>query len=156
MTDLSNRQPWVVSKRVLPQHTDHAGVMWHGSYVAWLEEARVEALDKAGVSYGQLASMGFEMPVVGLKVNYFKALFHGAEVHLESWALANKGVRWPWFSRFIQEDNDVVAEAYVDLVLVKTIGEGFKPKVVRKPPEQISKVLKRLQKGPEILRVKNS
>ena len=37
--------PWRLCKRVLPQHTDHAGVMWHGAYVAWLEEARVEALN---------------------------------------------------------------------------------------------------------------
>ena len=34
--------PWVLQRRVLPQHTDHAGVMWHGAYLAWLEEARVE------------------------------------------------------------------------------------------------------------------
>ena len=34
---------WLLERRVLPQHTDHAGVMWHGAYLAWLEEARVEA-----------------------------------------------------------------------------------------------------------------
>ena len=27
--------PWKLSKLVLPQHTDHAGVMWHGTYVNW-------------------------------------------------------------------------------------------------------------------------
>jgi hypothetical protein len=26
--------PWCWRKRVLPQHTDHGGVMWHGAYVA--------------------------------------------------------------------------------------------------------------------------
>ena len=31
--------PFRLVKRVLPQHTDHGGVMWHGGYVAWLEEA---------------------------------------------------------------------------------------------------------------------
>ena len=25
-------RPWRLRKRVLPQHTDHAGVMWHGAY----------------------------------------------------------------------------------------------------------------------------
>ena len=32
---------YTLTKRVLPQHTDYAGVMWHGAYVQWLEEARV-------------------------------------------------------------------------------------------------------------------
>ena len=43
------RLPWVCRKQVLPQDTDHAGVLWHGSYVAWLEEARVQALAEAGL-----------------------------------------------------------------------------------------------------------
>ena len=29
---------YTLTKRVLPQHTDYAGVMWHGAYVQWLEE----------------------------------------------------------------------------------------------------------------------
>ena len=28
---------FTLTKRVLPQHTDYAGVMWHGAYVQWLE-----------------------------------------------------------------------------------------------------------------------
>lgn len=51
-------RPWRLRKRVLPQHTDHAGVMWHGAYVAWLEEARVEALCAAGLSYAVMADEG--------------------------------------------------------------------------------------------------
>ena len=41
---------WLLQRRVLPQHTDHAGVMWHGAYLAWLEEARVEALAAVGLA----------------------------------------------------------------------------------------------------------
>ena len=52
-------QPWVLQRRVLPQHTDHAGVMLHGAYLAWLEEARVEALAQAGLAYSDLSARGF-------------------------------------------------------------------------------------------------
>ena len=48
--------PWRLIKRVLPQHTDHAGVMWHGAYVGWLEEARVEALAAAGLGYAAIVA----------------------------------------------------------------------------------------------------
>ena len=44
MSSTNNR--WRLIKTVLPQHTDHAGVMWHGSYLNFLEEGRIDALDK--------------------------------------------------------------------------------------------------------------
>ena len=62
---------------MLPQHTDHAGVMWHGAYVARLEEARVEALAAAGLSYSVMAGMGLEMPVVSMTVEYRRSIRHG-------------------------------------------------------------------------------
>ena len=58
LTDSVTPLPWRVQKRVLPQHTDHAGVMWHGAYVAWLEEARVEALCPCGSTIDMLFGMG--------------------------------------------------------------------------------------------------
>jgi hypothetical protein len=51
--------------------------MWHGAYVAWLEEARVEALAKAGVAYSELSARGLELPVVSLAIDYRRALLHG-------------------------------------------------------------------------------
>ena len=53
MSSTNNR--WRLTKTVLPQHTDHAGVMWHGSYLNFLEEGRIEALEKVGYSYSELS-----------------------------------------------------------------------------------------------------
>jgi acyl-CoA thioester hydrolase len=44
--------------------------MWHGAYVAWLEEGRVEALARVGLDYAELSSRGLEMPVVSLGIDY--------------------------------------------------------------------------------------
>ena len=55
VTESVTRLPWRLDKRVLPQHTDHGGVMWHGAYVGWLEEARVEALAAVGLPYRLMA-----------------------------------------------------------------------------------------------------
>ena len=66
LTESVTPQAWVLVRRVLPQHTDHAGVMWHGSYVAWMEEGRVLALEQAGLSYAALSALGYEMPVVNM------------------------------------------------------------------------------------------
>ena len=51
--------------------------MWHGAYVARLEEARVEALAAAGLSYSVMAGMGLEMPVVSMTVEYRRSIRHG-------------------------------------------------------------------------------
>ena len=128
---------WTLTKRILPQHTDYAGVMWHGAYVQWLEEARVEALQAAGLSYAAMTAMGVDMPVVSLQLDYRLPLRHGDEVSVESRCSGRQGVRWPWSSRFVCRDN-VVAEATVNLVMVR---EG---RVLRRVPSELKEVMDQL------------
>ena len=47
----------------MPQHTDHAGVLWHGYYLNWLEEARIDALSKVGIKYIDLIKMDTKCPL---------------------------------------------------------------------------------------------
>ncbi len=128
---------WTLTKRVLPQHTDYAGVMWHGAYVQWLEEARVEALRASGLGYAAMTAMGVDMPVVSLHLDYRHPLRHGDEVHVESRCAGQQGVRWPWVSRFVCR-NTVVAEAMVSLVMVR---EG---RVLRRVPVKLQEVMDQL------------
>ena len=81
--DLVNKS-WKLLKTVLPQHTDHAGVMWHGAYLNFLEEGRIDALDKVGLSYSKLSEKGFEIPVVSIELRYKKSFIHGEKVLIES------------------------------------------------------------------------
>ena len=111
---------WLLERRVLPQHTDHAGVMWHGAYLAWLEEARVEALAAAGIAYSDLSARGLELPVVSLTIDYKQPLFHGEAVQLWSEVLPRVGLRLPWRSRFVAASGKLAAEARVELVLVES------------------------------------
>ena len=73
---------WELIKTVLPQHTDHAGVMWHGSYLDFLEEGRIDALDKVGISYSELSRKGFEIPVISLQIKYKISFVHGEKILL--------------------------------------------------------------------------
>lgn len=54
--------------RAQPHHTDYAGVVWHGSYITWLESARVEYLRLVGIDFSDLVEMGCDLPVVDLMV----------------------------------------------------------------------------------------
>ncbi len=138
--------PWVLKKIVFPQNTDHAGVMWHGSYLSWLEEARISALLKVGLSYSQLSRKGFELPVVNLNIKYKSPLLLGENVLLKSWVFRGKGARWQWNTKFFNPLNDVTAISIVDLVLIKRENQGNR--LLRKSPEMIQKAFEDLQNGP--------
>ena len=140
--------PWLIKRRVLPQHTDHAGVLWHGAYVAWLEEARVEALAAAGIAYANLSATGLELMVVELQLNYRRPLLHGELVELRSWLEVGKGLRLPFHSQFVAADRaaavSIAAEAQVVLALV----DRPSGRPCRRMPEELRLAMARLAKGP--------
>lgn len=141
--------PWLLERRVLPQHTDHAGVMWHGAYLAWLEEARVEALSAVGLAYSALSARGLELPVVSLAIEYRQALLHGDQVCLESEVLPRRGVRLPWHSRFVNPAGAVAAEARVELVLVDRSAGPAQRRLLRQLPDDLARAVAALARGPQ-------
>ncbi len=145
---MSEPSPWILRRRVLPQHTDHAGVMWHGAYLAWLEEARVEALAAAGLDYSLLSARGLELPVVSLSVDYRQALLHGDQVELRSAVEPRRGVKLPWRSWFVRHDGTVAAEARVELVLVNLSAGPAERRLLRRLPPDLAEAVDALQRGP--------
>lgn len=141
-------RPWLLRRRVLPQHTDHAGVMWHGAYLAWLEEARVEALAAAGLAYSDLSARGLELPVVSLAIDYRQALLHGDRVELHSDVLPRQGVKLPWRSRFYGPGDVLAAEARVDLVLVDLSAGPDQRRLLRRLPDDLAQAVEALVRGP--------
>ncbi|MEB3354949.1 MAG: acyl-CoA thioesterase [Cyanobacteriota bacterium] len=144
---------WRLRRRVLPQHTDHAGVMWHGAYLAWLEEARVEALAAVGLAYSDLSARGLELPVVHLSIQYRRALLHGDAVELRSAVRPRRGLKLPWHSQFVAPDGEIAAEAAVELVLVARAGSGgsssgSERRLLRRWPADLSAAVEALQRGP--------
>ncbi len=56
--------------RVRYCETDCMGVAHHGSYVAWLEEARTEWMRERGKSYHEVEAAGFFLQVVSMDLHY--------------------------------------------------------------------------------------
>ncbi|MEB3327283.1 MAG: acyl-CoA thioesterase [Synechococcus sp.] len=138
---------WLLERRVLPQHTDHAGVMWHGTYVAWLEEARVEALAQAGLAYRDLSVRGLELPVVSLAIDYRRSLLHGDAVQIWSQLMPRQGIKIQWRSWFLASDGGVAAEAIVGLVLVAGAHQPGRLRLVRRLPADLEAALAILATG---------
>ena len=146
MSSITNKD-WKLTKTVLPQHTDHAGVMWHGSYLNFLEEGRIDALNKVGTSYSELSRKGFEIPVISLEINYKKSFSHGEKIILMSnFNLVNK-IRLNCKTLFLKSNGDIGAEAIIGLVVVRKINDSIK--LVRELPVQIKNILLMLEEGPK-------
>ena len=141
-------RPWCLRRRVLPQHTDHGGVVWHGAYVAWLEEARVEALAAVGLAYSDLSARGLELPVVALTIDYRQALLHGDWVEIRSWVEPRRGVRLPWRSELRDGEGQLVAQARVELVLVTMGGGPERRRLQRSLPADLAEAVAALVSGP--------
>ena len=142
---MTRRNYWVIRKETMPQHTDHAGVLWHGYYLNWLEEARLDALSKVGIKYIDLIKDGFEMPVVSIDIRYKLPIFHGEKILIESEFLINKSPRIKIKSNFIGRNNIIMTSSSIDLVLINK--ENFS--IVRKKPKFFLEALNKLKNGPK-------
>jgi acyl-CoA thioester hydrolase len=60
----------VVRVRVRFGETDLMGIVHHGSYVSYMEVARIEWLRRRGVTYADWAAHGVHLPVVELSLRY--------------------------------------------------------------------------------------
>ena len=138
---MSAKKVWKINKIVLPQHSDHAGIMWHGTYFNWLEEGRINALSKAGINYFDLTKKGFELPLINTSIKYILPLRLGDNITVESYFDIFKSPKIKIYSKFINNDKKVMTMAEVNLVLVDK--NNFS--IIRKRPEFISKAFLKLK-----------
>jgi len=126
---------------VYPHHTDYGGVVWHGQYLAWLEEARVEYLDSLGVSFAELVSLGCDLPVVDLSLRYHRALKLGDCALVRTRMSEIDGVRLHRDYKIeSQSDNLLYLSGKVTLVTV----DRQRGKIMRQIPPNIKNILLKL------------
>jgi len=137
---MNNKTVWRINKIVLPQDSDHAGVMWHGTYFNWLEEARVIALSKTGINYIDLVKKGFELPLIDASIKYISPLYLGDDITIESVFKISKSPKIKIHSKFINKSKKVLTIAEVSLALINKNNLS----IIRKRPDFISKAFLKL------------
>jgi acyl-CoA thioester hydrolase len=63
---------------------DSMGVVWHGSFVKYLEDGRECFGSKYNLSYLGVASLGFLIPIVDMNLNYKKSAKYGEKLIIET------------------------------------------------------------------------
>lgn len=128
---------WV---RVQPADTDYSGVVWHGSYVAWMEAARVEALRARGLAYDALVAAGCELPVVELSIRYRRPARLGDAIAVRARLAAVERVRLVW-DYAIESPDGAIGYATAKVVLVPV--DSARGKIVRAWPSPLREAIDR-------------
>lgn len=63
---------------------DSMGVVWHGSFVKYLEDGRESFGMKYGLSYLEVASRDFLIPIVDMNLSYKKSAKYGEKLVVET------------------------------------------------------------------------
>jgi acyl-CoA thioester hydrolase len=124
-----------------PHHTDYAGIVWHGTYLTWMEAARVEALGAMGIEFADLVAMGCNLPVVDMTMRYHRPLRMGEKAVVKCRLGDRAGVRLPFdYEIYELESNTLLITACVTLVPT----DMEKGKILRRLPEVMQQALVRL------------
>lgn len=131
--------------RAHPHHTDYAGVVWHGSYITWMEAARVECLRSLGIDFEKLVALGCDLPVVDLSLRYHRAMRMGMAAIVKTRMLRLSGVRLNWDYRIESPDSkELFLTGTVTLVAI----DREKGKIMRRLPSAFKDALMRIAQEP--------
>lgn len=73
--------------------TDKMGVTHHSNYVRWMEEARIDMMDKMGFSYKKLEDFGIASPVLEYECKIKKSTYFSEEVKIYTKCKEYDGVK---------------------------------------------------------------
>jgi len=126
-------------QKVFYSDTDAYGVVWHGSYLRWLEMGRVLFCEEENLSLTELKKQDVVLPVVELKINYKKSAKLDDTVKVLT-EVQDYGRFYITFHQQIvdESENNVYIDATVKVVAIDESG-----KLYRSLPEQILKVVEK-------------
>ncbi|OKH17005.1 acyl-CoA thioesterase [[Limnothrix rosea] IAM M-220] len=136
-------EPWFEYPiTVYPHHTDYAGIVWHGNYINWLEEARVMCLKSIGMDYAEFVKLGCDLPVVEFNAKYHRPLRMGMAAIVKVRMREMKGVRIEWENRIESPDGK---ELYLTAQVVLVSIDREKGKIMRKLPPTFVAALRKIR-----------
>ena len=90
--------------------TDKMGIVHHSNYIRWMEEARVDFLEKIGWSYDQLDKVGLVSPVLSLNIDYSHPTYFSDMVSIDVEILELKMSKMRVGYKMTNEEGEVVAK----------------------------------------------
>ncbi|MEI8128029.1 MAG: thioesterase family protein [bacterium] len=126
-------------QKVYYSDTDAYGVVWHGSYLRWLEMGRVEICEKMGHNLLELQAQNIVLPVINLNVRYKSSAKLNDEMIIET-SIQKFNSLSVTFVQTIRSKvtNKLFIEALVELVAIDNNG-----KLYRKMPQLLAEAFEK-------------
>lgn len=129
---------YVLKKRVRFYETDGMRVVYHGNYLNWFEEARVEYMRKGGVCLNDLLEEGIVFPIVEVHVKYMKSAHYDDIILVKTYLQEVDRAKLVFEYEVVREDTGEI------LTTGRTVGTYTKMetgKIARMPAERLSKLM---------------
>lgn len=125
------------SSKVYHSDTDAYGVVWHGSYLRWLEMGRVMLCEQAGYKLSELEQQDIVLPVAELNIKYKNSAKLEDEILINTQVLEH-GRFYVTFSQTITDKSE--EKTYIEAT-VKVVAINKSGKLYRSLPEQVMKIV---------------
>lgn len=122
--------------RVGYHDTDCYGIVWHGHYIKWMEDARVELLRELGWGYEQLNGSDVLLPVANIECKFRKSISIDQIAFVHCWvdSIGNNSAIFGY--KIYNTQKTLLTDA--SIMLVTTDRKG---KLLRRMPEALYKTL---------------
>lgn len=129
-----------IRQKVYYSDTDAYGVVWHGSYLRWLEMGRVDWCEERGHNLIDLENQNIVLPVVNLNVRYKASAKLNDDLIIETSVTKFNGLSVTFTQAIKSSDNQkTYIEAEVEVVAIsKDSG-----KLYRRMPQILADVFKK-------------
>lgn len=129
----------IFKQKVYYSDTDAYGVVWHGSYLRWLEMGRVDWCEMKGYNLIDLKNQDIVLPVVNLNVRYKASAKLNDNLIIETNVTKFNGLSVTFTQRIKSAETlKIFVEAEVDVVAISNDG-----KLYRRMPQILSDIFKR-------------
>lgn len=131
-------------QKVFYSDTDAYGVVWHGSYLRWLEMGRVYLCEMMGHNLIDLKEQDIVLPVTNLNVKYKMSAKLNDEIIIETEISKFNGLSVTFKQSIYSKDSGKkFIEAEVDVVAISNEG-----KLYRRMPQILAESFERILKCP--------
>lgn len=86
--------------------TDQMKIIHHSNYIRWFEEARTDFMEQMGLSYAEMETMGFIVPVLSVSAEYKAMVRYGDTVRIEVTIDSYNGVKLALSYQVFHADTD--------------------------------------------------
>ncbi len=112
------------SLRVQYCDTDQMGFVHHSNYIKYYELARMELLRSICIPYKDIEDAGFIMPVIDIKIHYFKPAHFDDELIIKTQLPELKGPKVLFLYHVFNQEGELISEGETTLAFAS--GESKK------------------------------